>query len=114
MDIAENVMAASDHSGSVTERSYPTAKVRVATGAPGCDGTGAAKCGYPMAEVMSSGREEQPHVQGMAVRAQEGREEPLHFQCQEGQLIQGKEQRLRFAGAAVKRYPTSRVREITA
>ena len=26
-------------------------------------------------------------------------------------LIQGKEQRLRFAGAAVKRYPTSKVRE---
>ena len=71
-----------------------------------------------MAEVMSSGREEQPHVQGMAVRAQEGREEPLHFQCQEEQLIQGeeqliqgKEQRLRFAGAAMKRYPTSKIRE---
>ena len=27
-------------------------------------------------------------------------------------LIQGKEQWLRFAGAAVKRYPTSKVREI--
>ena len=26
-------------------------------------------------------------------------------------LVQGKEQRLRFAGAAVKRYPTSKVRE---
>ena len=26
-------------------------------------------------------------------------------------LIQGKEQRLRFAGAAVKRYPKSKVRE---
>ena len=26
-------------------------------------------------------------------------------------LVQGKEQRLCFAGAAVKRYPTSRVRE---
>ena len=26
-------------------------------------------------------------------------------------LLQGKEQRLRFAGAAVKRYPTSEVRE---
>ena len=26
-------------------------------------------------------------------------------------LIQGKEQRLRFAGAAVKRYPISKVRE---
>ena len=26
-------------------------------------------------------------------------------------LIQGKEQQLRFAGAAVKRYPTTKVRE---
>ena len=26
-------------------------------------------------------------------------------------LVQGKEQRLQFAGAAVKRYPTSKVRE---
>ena len=26
-------------------------------------------------------------------------------------LVQGKEQRLRFAGAAVKRYPTSKLRE---
>ena len=26
-------------------------------------------------------------------------------------LVQGKEQRLRFAGPAVKRYPTSKVRE---
>ena len=27
-------------------------------------------------------------------------------------LVQGKEQQLRFAGAAVKRYPTSKVREM--
>ena len=31
--------------------------------------------------------------------------------CEEIPLIQGKEQQLRFAGAAVKRYPTSKVRE---
>ena len=30
---------------------------------------------------------------------------------EETPLVQGKEQRLRFAGAAVKRYPTSKVRE---
>ena len=35
--------------------------------------------------------------------ARSGREELPH--------IQGKEQQLRFAGAAVKRYPTSKVRE---
>ena len=52
----------------------------------------------------------------MAAWAQEGREELLHIQGQGGgseelPLVQGKEQRLRFAGAAVKRYPTSKVRE---
>ena len=31
--------------------------------------------------------------------------------CEEIPLVQGKEQRLHFAGAAVKRYPTSKVRE---
>ena len=31
--------------------------------------------------------------------------------CEEIPLVQGKEQRLSFAGAAVKRYPTSKVRE---
>ena len=30
---------------------------------------------------------------------------------EESPLIQGKEQRLHFTGAAVKRYPTSKVRE---
>ena len=64
-----------------------------------------------------SSREEIPHAQGVvAVRAQEGLEEPSHVEGQEGRqeeipLIQGKEQRLCFAGAAVKRYPTTKVRE---
>ena len=31
--------------------------------------------------------------------------------CEEIPLVQGKEQQLRFAGAAVKRYSTSKVRE---
>ena len=33
------------------------------------------------------------------------------FKIRRGDLVQGKEQRLRFAGAAMKRYPTSKVRE---
>ena len=62
-------------------------------------------------------QEEQPHAQGVvAARAQEGLEEPSHVEGQEGRqeeipLIQGKEQRLCFAGAAVKRYPMSKIRE---
>ena len=61
--------------------------------------------------------EEQPHVQkAVAMKAQEGWEEPLYVKVRRGggeeiPLIQGKEQRLRFAGAAMKRYPTSKVRE---
>ena len=68
-------------------------------------------------EARDGGWEEQPHAQGVvAVRAQEGLEEPSHAEGQEGRreeipLIQGKEQRLCFAGAAVKRYPTPKVRE---
>ena len=33
------------------------------------------------------------------------------FKVRRGNLIQGKEQQLHFAGAAVKRHPTSKVRE---
>ena len=33
------------------------------------------------------------------------------FKVRRGALLQGKEQQLCFAGAAVKRYPTSKVRE---
>ena len=61
--------------------------------------------------------EDQPHIQGaVAVQVQEGLEELFHVQGQEGRwweipLVKGKEQRLHFAGAAMKRYPTSKVRE---
>ena len=52
----------------------------------------------------------------MAAWTQEGLEELFHVQGQEGcgeeiLLVQGKEQRLHFAGAAVKRYSTSKLRE---
>ena len=70
-----------------------------------------------MSEARGGGREEQPHTQGVVPAwAQEGLEEPSHVEDQEGRqeeipLIQGKEQWLCFAGAAVKRCPTSKVRE---
>ena len=52
----------------------------------------------------------------VAVQAQEGLEELSHVEGQEGgieeiPLVQGKEQWLCFAGAAMKRYPTPKVRE---
>ena len=70
-----------------------------------------------MTEARGGGQEDQPHVQGaMAAWAQEGLEELSHIEGQEGcgeeiPLVQGKEQRLRFAGAAMERYPTPKVRE---
>ena len=72
-----------------------------------------------MPKSKGCGQEEQPHLQGaVAVWVQEGLEELFHVQGQipliqgkEIPLIQGKEQWLRFAGAAVKRYPTSNIRE---
>ena len=50
------------------------------------------------------------------MQAQDGLEELFHVQGQEWgseeiPLVQGKEQPLLFAGAAVKRYPTTKVRE---
>ena len=71
----------------------------------------------PTPEARGGSREDQPHVQGaVAARVQEGLEELFHVQVRRGggeeiPLVQGKEQQLRFAGAAMKRYPTSKVRE---
>ena len=52
----------------------------------------------------------------VAAQAQEGLEELSHIEGQEWcgkeiPLVQGKEQWLCFAGAAMKRYPTPKVRE---
>ena len=89
----------------------------------------AAKRSCPRSEVRGGGQEELPHAQGqgqqpggatpqgaMAVRAQECERSYSMFKvrrggCEEIPLIQGKEQWLRLAGAAVKRYPMSKVRE---
>ena len=77
----------------------------------------AAERNCPTPEVRGPAREELAHLQGAAAaRAEEGREELLHVQGQEGRrekmpLLQGKEQRPHFAGAALKRYPSSKVRE---
>ena len=79
-------------------------------------------------EARGGDPEEPPHARGqgpqrggatqgaVAVQAQEGLEELSQVEGQEGgskeiPLIQGKEQLLCFGGAAVKRYPTPKVRE---
>ena len=66
----------------------------------------------PTPEARGGGWEDQPHA--VATWAQEGLEELSHVEGQEGgggeeiPLVQGKEHWLRFAGAAVKRYPRPR------
>ena len=72
----------------VAERSYPTSKVKMA-----------AKCNNDMSkEWWLHGR-----------RRAERRYSTL--KVRRGDLVQGKEQQLRFAGAAMKRYPMPKVRE---
>ena len=86
---------------------------------PGCDSTGTAERSYSTPKAKGGSQEEHPHLQGaVAARAQEGLEELFHVHGQAGAgggeeipLVQGKEQWLCFAGAAMKRYPTSKVRE---
>ena len=91
----------------------------------------AAKRNYHTPEVRGSGREELPHTQGQGLQLRGATPCPRSSGCtgcrkaersnftfkvrrgghEEILLVQGKEQRLRFAGAAVKKYPTSKVRE---
>ena len=68
-------------SGAAAEKSYHTPEIRGC-----CAGWRRAERSYSTFKVRRDGREEIP-------------------------LVQGKEQQLHFAGAAVKRYPTSKVRE---
>ena len=84
-------------------RSYPTLEVR-----------GGARRSYPMPEVRGGSGEEQSHVQGaVAARAEKSYStfKVRRGGCEEIPLLQGKEQHLRLAGAALKRYPISKVTE---
>ena len=92
---------------------------------PGYDGTGAAERSYPMPVVRAAAERTypMPEVRAAAERSYlTSKEWWLHghrraeriystFKVRRGDRVQGKEQRLCFAGAAVKRYPTSKVRE---
>ena len=86
---------------------------------PGCDSAGAAERSYPTSKARVGGQEELPHVrgQGLRLRMQRRAERSYFtFKVRRGGReaithVQGKEQWLCFAGAAVKRYPMSKVRE---
>ena len=71
---------------------------------PGCVGTGAAERSYPTSkEWWLHGRRRAERSYSTFKFRRGGRKEIP--------LVQGKEQRLHFSGAAVKKYPTSKVRE---
>ena len=71
---------------------------------PGCDGAGTAERSYPTSKErwLHRRRRAERSYSMFKVRRGGGEEIPL---------IQGKEQRMSLAGAAMKRYPTSKVRE---
>ena len=68
-----------------------------------------------MPEVRGGSREEQPHIQEQRLHGRRRAERSSStFKVRRGSheeipLIQGKEQQVRFAGAAMKRYLTSKV-----
>ena len=72
---------------------------------------------YPMPEVWGGSRDELPQVQGVAALGRRRAERSSStFKVSRGSrekipLVQGKEQWLRFARAAVKRHPMSKVKE---
>ena len=71
---------------------------------PGCDSAGAAERSYPMSKEWWLQQHRRAERSYSTFKVRRGSREEIP-------LVQGKEQRLRFAGAAMKRYPTSKVRE---
>ena len=71
---------------------------------PGCVGLGAAERGYPTSKEWQLHGHRRAERSYSTFKVRRGGREEIP-------LIQSKEQQLRFAGAAVKRYPTSKVRE---
>ena len=92
-------------SGAAAERSYPTSEVR-----------GAAEKSYPTSEVRGAAERSHPTSKEWRLRRRRRAERSCSTKVRRGghekiPLLQGKEQPLHFAGAAMKSYPTSEVRE---
>jgi len=81
------------------------------------DGTGAAETSYPTPEVRVAAERSNPTSKEQRLRGHRRAERSYStFKVRRGggkeiPFLQGKEQRLCFAGAAMKRYPESKVRE---
>ena len=103
---------------SVAERSYPSPKVR--GGNPECQAAMVQeqpRGTTPCPRSGAAAKRNNPKSKERWLRGHRRAEKSYSTfkvrrgSCEEIPLIQGKEQRLRFAGAAMKRYPTSKVRE---
>ena len=84
---------------------------------PGCNGAGTAEKSYPSPRSGAAAGKTNPTSKERWLRGHKRawRSYPM-LKVRKGggeeiPLIEGKEQRLCFAGAALKRYPTSKVRE---
>ena len=78
---------------------------------PGCDRAGAAKRSYPRPRPGAAAGRSCPTSKERWLRRRRRAERSYWGGRAEVPLVQGKEQQLCFAGAALKRYPTSKVRE---
>ena len=84
---------------------------------PGCNSAEVAERSYPLPKARGGSLEEPPHIQGVVVEPCRRAERSYSTfkvrrgSCEQIPLVQGKEQWLRFAGAAMKRYPTSKAKE---
>ena len=85
--------------------------------APGCDSTGVTQRSFPTPRSGAAAEKSNPTSKERLLRRLRRAERSYStFKVRRGgrekiPLFQGKEQRLCFAGATVKRYPTSKVRE---
>ena len=117
----------------MAKRSYPTSEGAAERRYPVSEVRGTDERSYPTSEVRGGGREEIPQSLSPRPGVAAGSTNPTPKEpwlrgrrrakqsCsmykvrwgghKEIPLVQGKEQWLRYAGAAVKRYPTSKVRE---
>ena len=95
-------------------RSYPASEVMAAGRRhPTSEVRGMTLRSHPEPEAWAGCQEEQPEQQSLSRHRRAWRSYPM-LKVRNGKeipLIQGKEHRLCFAGAAMKRYPTPKVRK---
>jgi len=77
---------------------------------PGCISTAAAERSYPLSEVRGSGQEELPHARGHRRRPRGATAHPRSRSCRDAGGPRGATPPSRSGGAAMRRYPSYKVR----